>query len=144
MSDTYLVQMPTAEARHLAGIGPPWPATAEARCVATLKEWLHGVQHGRRRTIPVCKVVADLTAILAAIPASTQPVHGPFAPGHGGLTRPGRVEYLGAGVVRLDQAAISSLTGLPAPDDFRVALTDAGPVLSVGAQHYLAHVEQSA
>ena len=34
MSRSHVVQMPRAEARHLAGDGPAWPATPEARCLA--------------------------------------------------------------------------------------------------------------
>jgi hypothetical protein len=94
--------MPKAEARHLAGLGPPWPATPETRALAALREWVHGISRRRAATIPVAKVITDLTAILAIIPPATTPARGPFAPpGNGGPPMTGQVDYLGSGTVRL-------------------------------------------
>lgn len=70
-------------------------------------------------------------------------VRGPFAPSAGGCPPPGHVEYLGNGTVRLDDTAISTLAALRQGDDFRAVLTDAGPILIVGADRYLAHEEQA-
>lgn len=56
-------------------------------------------------------------------------------------TAPGRAEYLGGGLVRLDQEAISTLAGLADGEDFKVSYTGAGPVLTVGADRYLAREE---
>lgn len=141
MSGTYLVQMPKAEARHLAGEGPPWPATPEARCVAAIREWLSGITRSRRAAVPVTRIKADLTRILGTVPVSTVPSRGPFGPGQPGPTLPGRVEYLGDGIVRLDETAIGSLAQLPPGEDFRASFTDAGPVLAVSADTYLAREE---
>jgi hypothetical protein len=139
VSRSYLVSMPRAEARHLAGIGPAWPAAAETRCIEAIREWLHGIQRRRAATVPVARIVADLTAILGILPAQARPVRGPFArPADGSPAPPGRAEYLGGGVVRLDEAAISSLARLLPEEDFHVMWTSAGPVLTVGADRYLA------
>jgi hypothetical protein len=138
MSCTYLVQMPTAEARHLAGTGQGWPATPETRLVLAIREWLQGISRRRSAIVPVRKIVADLTHILETVPLPKRPLHGPFGPGSNRLTLPGQVEYLGGGVVRLDEAAISSLAGLSSGEDFH---TDAGPVLTVGTDHYIAREE---
>ena len=139
MTCTYLVSMPKAEARYLAGQDGGWPASPEARCLAAIHEWLHGLSRRRSATIPVARVVADLTAILALVPPQTKPSHGPFAPpADGKPPLPGEVEYLGSGIVRLDEEAISSLSRLPPDHDFRVTFTDAGPVLTVGPDNYLA------
>ena len=102
MSRYYRVQLPRAEARHLAGAGPAWPPGS---------------------------------------PAADRPVRGPFAPDARGAALPGRVEYLGAGIVRLDEAAIGSLAELPEGDDFRVIVEDVGPVLTVGPARYVAREE---
>ena len=139
---TYLVHMPLAEARHLAGTSPAWPAVPESRLAAALREWLAGISRRRTASIPVRTVVADLTAFLETIPLPHRPLRGPFGPGRTGAPLAGRAEYLGSGIVRLDDAAISSLAGLPAGDDFKVIYTDAGPVLTVGADRYLASEEQ--
>jgi len=72
------------------------------------------------------------------MPAAGQPVRGPFVPDQRGIAPPGRVEYLGAGTIRLDEAAISSLAVLGADADFRVIFADSGPVLLVGADRYQA------
>ena len=139
---SWLVHLPTAEARHLAGIGPPWPASPQARALAAIREWLHGVSNRRSPTVPVGKVITDLTAILAIIPPTTTPARGPFAPpASGGPPLPGRVDYLGSGTVRLDHDALQALAGLTAGEDFRVCFTDAGPVLSVGTDSYPARQE---
>lgn len=142
MNGTYLVHMPKAEARHLAGIGPPGPAGPEARALAALREWVHGISRRRAATIPVATVVTDLTAILAIIPTAAAPARGPFAPpGDGGPLLPGQVSYLGGGTVRLDHDALHALAGLRSGEDFRVHFTNAGPVLTVGSDSYLAREE---
>jgi hypothetical protein len=69
-------------------------------------------------------------------------MHGPFASHGGGAPLPGRVEYLGGGTVRLDDAAVSVLAELREGEDFRVIITEAGPVLTVGAECYLVHEEE--
>lgn len=141
MARTYLVDLPKAEGRHLAGVGSAWPATPEARALGALREWLHGICRSGAATIAVSKIVADLSLILDITPAGTQPVRGPLRPD---LSRPpGRAEYLGSGTVRLDEAAIAILAELRDGEDFRVTFTDAGPILTVGADHYAVHEEQS-
>ena len=142
MTGTYLVHMPLAEARHLAGTGPAGPATAEARVINALREWLHGLSRRRTAVIPVRKVTADLNLILATVPPPQRPVRGPFGPSRAGPPLPGHVEYLGSGIVRLDEAAISVLTTLADSDDFKATCTDAGPVLTVGTDSYLAREEE--
>lgn len=140
-SRTYLVHLPLAEARHLAGTGHSWPTTSEARLAAGVREWLAGLSR-RRGVVPVRKVVADLTSILEAVPLPQRPVCGPFGPARAGLRPPGRVEYLGSGIVRLDDEAVGSLASLADGEDFRVVHTDAGPVLTVGPERYLAREEE--
>lgn len=140
MTGTYLVHLPNAEARHLAGVGPAWPATPEARALDALREWLHGVSRSRTTTIAVSKVVADLTLILSIAPLATRPVRGPLGPSRSGPP-PGHAEYLGGGTVRLDEAAITSLAELPDGEDFRITSTDAGLILTVGAEHYAVREE---
>lgn len=142
MARSYLVRLPPAEARHLAGASPAWPATPDSRLAAALREWLHGLSRRRGTVVAVRKVVADVTLILEAVPLPQQPVRGPFGPGRCGSRLPGQVEYLGGGVVRLDEAAISSLAGLADGDDFKVTRTNAGPVLTVGPDRYLACGEE--
>lgn len=144
MSPTYLVQMPRAEARHLAGITPAtWPALPETRVIHAIREWVTGIARRPTATVPVCKVVADLTAILDTLSATPRPVRGPFAtPGNRTPPLAGRVEYLGGGIVRLDQEAITSLAQLPPDQDFHVTCTAAGPVLTVGADTYPAREEE--
>lgn len=117
MSRYYLVHMPVAEARHLAGVGRARPASGP--CAS-----------------PAGRSGPDLGPGLAGIPAAGQPVRGPFVPDQYGIVPPGRVEYLGSGTIRLDEAAISSLAGLGAGADFRVIFADCGPVLLVGADRY--------
>lgn len=112
----YLVSMPLAEARHLAGISHGWPALPQDRLAATLREWLAGLSR-RRGVVQVCEVVTDLTRILGAVPLPQR-------------------------IVRLDEEAISSLAGLAPDDDFHVKHTAAGPVLSVGAETYLVREEE--
>ncbi len=141
LSRTYLVHMPLAEARYLAGTGYGWPAAPHSRLASALREWLASLSRRRSGVVPVRKVIADVTSILEAVPLPQRPLHGPFGPGRSCPLLPGRVEYLGEGVVRLDEAAIGALAGLRGDDDFRVSYTDAGPVLSVGADTYLAREE---
>jgi hypothetical protein len=69
-------------------------------------------------------------------------VRGPFGPGRAGPPLPGRVDYLGAGIVRLDETAITALASLPPGEDFRTH-TGAGPVLAVGTDTYLAQEEDN-
>lgn len=143
MVRSYVVQMPPPEARHLAGTGPHSLATPEARCLLAIREWLHGISRRRAATVPGHKIVTDLTAILNIAPPPSRPVRGPFAPtGNSKPTLPGQVEYLGNGIVRLDDTAISILTQLREGADFKVTLTDAGPILAVGADTYPAHEEK--
>lgn len=139
---TYLVTMPLAEARHLAGTGARWPAPPQSRLATSLREWVGGLSRRRGGFIQVRKVVTDLTRILESVPLPQRPVCGPFGPGQAGFQPPGRVEYLGSGIVRLDEAAVNFLAGLAPDEDFHVRRTAAGPVLSVGADSYLARQEE--
>lgn len=141
MNRTYLVHMPRAEARYLAGLGVGWPTSPEARCVHAMREWLNGIRGRKSRYVPVQKVLDDLDSILGQVPVAERPTHGPFASRGGGAHLRGRVEYLGGGAMRLDDAAISALTELREGEDFRVTITDAGPVLLVGPDRYLAYME---
>ena len=138
---TYLVHMPLAEARHLTGTGHGWPATPEHRLAGALREWLAGLSRRRVAVIAVRKVVTDLTLILENSPLPRRPLRGPFGPVRNGPPMAGRVEYLGSGIVRLDETAMRALAGLPEGDDFRVSQTDAGAVLTVGSDTYLAREE---
>lgn len=141
MGALYLVQMPRAEARHLAGVGTSgWPASPEAACLHAVREWLIGIKARASMTVPVSCVVADLELILDRVPGARVPCRGPFAPRPGIGAPPGRVEYLGGGVVRLDEDAIRTLAGL-GDEDFRVVAGDGGPVLIVGGDRYLAREE---
>ena len=117
MSRSYIVYMPVAEARHLAGAGRARPA-------------------GRPGASPASRSGADREPGTTGSPAAGQPVRGPFVPDQHGIVPPGRVEHLGAGTVRLDEAAISTLAGLGAGADFRVIFADSGPELLVGADSY--------
>lgn len=137
---TYLVHLPKAEARFLAGAGVGWPATPEGRCVHAIREWLNGIRGRQAEDVPVQKVLDDLGPILAQVPLAERPAHGPFG-FRGNPPLPGRVEYLGGGTVRLDDAAISALAELCEREDFRVRFTDAGPVLWVGDDQYIAREE---
>jgi hypothetical protein len=139
---TYLVHLPHAEARHLAGTGTAWPATPQMRLAGALREWLTGVSRRRSAIIAVRKVVADLSLILETVQLPQRPVCGPFGPGRVGPRSPGRVDYIGGGIVRLDEDAISFLASLQPGDDFHVTHTNAGPMLSVGADAYLARKEE--
>lgn len=141
MTRSYLVQMPRAEARHLAGISHGWPASPQARLAAALREWLTGLSRCRSRVIAVRKVITDLSLILETVPLPARPVCGPFGPRQG-HPLPGRVDYLGGGIVRLDEEAISSLASLPPDEDYHVIRTDAGPLLAFGTDHYLAREEE--
>jgi hypothetical protein len=139
---TYLVHLPLAEARHLAGTGTAWPASPQLRLAGALREWLAGLSRRRTTVIAVRKVITDLSLILEAVPLPQRPVCGPFGPARAGPRPPGRVEYLGGGIVRLDQDAISALASLDPADDFHVTHTNAGPLLTVGADTYLAREEE--
>jgi len=119
MNRAYVVHMPIAEACHLAGM-------EQARPV------------GRPGTSLASKPSGDQKPGPAGIPVADRPLRGPFAPDQYGIAPPGHVEYLGAGTVRLDEVAISSLAGLGAGTDFRVIFADSGPVLLVGADRYQA------
>lgn len=142
MSRSYLVRLPKAEARHLAGVGHGWPASPEATCVQAIREWLRELQAGGPGQLQISQIARDLGPILGRVPAAQRPVRGPFGPGGRRPVLPGRVEYLGGGVVRLDDAAIGSLAGLAEGEDFRVVIGDAGPVLTVGPDRYLAREEE--
>jgi hypothetical protein len=138
----YLVQLAQAEARHLAGVGAcGWPASPEAACLHAVREWLAGLKARACVTAPVSGVVADLELILSRVPAARAPCRGPFAPRPGIGAPPGRVDYLGGGVVRLDEDAVATLAGLGADEDFRVVASDGGPVLVIGKDRYLAREE---
>lgn len=141
MTRTYLVQLPRAEARYLAGVGVGWPATPEARCIHAIREWVNGVRGRQSEQVPKRKIIEDLEPLLAQIPLADRPLHGPFAARGGYPPLPGRVEYLGGGALRLDDAAISALAELRDGDDFHVTFSDAGPILSIGDDHYLAREE---
>lgn len=141
MSRFYLVHMPKAEARHLAGVGRGWPASPETACVEAVREWLDHVQASDAGPVSVSRIAGDLRPVLSRVPVAQRPARGPFGPG-GRRVLSGRVEYLGGGVVRLDDVAVSSLAGLPPGEDFRAELGEAGPVLTVGADRYLALEEE--
>jgi len=136
------VQMPKAEARHLAGVGVGWPATPEARCVNAIREWLNGIRDGKSKHVAVKEIIDDLDPILGQVSLAERPMHGPFASRGGRPPLPGRVEYLGGGVVRLDDAGISALAELREGEDFCVIFAETGPVLTVGTDCYLAHTEE--
>lgn len=138
----YLVHMPLAEGRHLAGACRGWPAAPHARLALAIGEWLAGLSRRRTTVVPVRKVIADLSLILETIPLPRRPVCGPFGPSQAGLHPPGQAEYLGSGIVRLDQDAISALATLADGEDFKATLTSAGPVLTVGNDTYLAREEE--
>ncbi len=142
MSRTYLVPMPLAGGRYLAGTGHTWPAAPQVRLAAALREWLAGISRRRTGVIPVRRVVAKLSLVLETVPLPQRPMRGPFGPSRAGLPLAGRVEYLGGGIVRLDDLALSSLAGLREGEDFRVTFTDAGPVLAVGRDSYVARREK--
>ncbi len=131
MSRTYLVHLPSAEARHLAGTGRPWPPGRSAA-----RERPRATPPGGPGGSRMCQATLDPPAV------AQRPVRGPFAPGRGGQALPGRVEYLGGGTVRLDETAISSLAGLDPDDDFRVIFLGGMPVLTVGGDRYLAREEE--
>ena len=89
---TYLVHMPRAEARYLAGVGVSWPATPEARCVHAVREWLNGIRGRRAEQVPVQKIIEELDPLLRQVPLAERPQHGPLA-GRGagaGSSRRGR------------------------------------------------------
>lgn len=142
MNGTYLVQLPRAEARYLAGVCTSWLATPEARCVHAVHEWLTGLLGSLAAQVSVCKIARDLGAILAAVPVADRPRCGPLSFQSAGWVLPGHVEYLGAGIVRLDRAAIGSLAGLGRGDDLKVVLEDIGSVLTVGDDRYVVREEE--
>ena len=100
---TYLVHMPRAEARYLAGVSVSWPATPEARCVHAVREWLNGIRGRRAEQVPVQKIIQDLDPLLRQVPPAERPQHGPLAGRGAGTPMSGCVEYLGGGIVRLDE-----------------------------------------
>lgn len=134
------MQLPRPDARDLAGAGQVWPGTPEARCVQAIREWLAGLAGRRAAAVPVSKVVADLTLLLGMVPGDRAEAHVPVGR-WGGAPLPGRVDYLGCGIVRLDEMAISALAALADGEDFRVTSTTVGPMLAVGAGRYLMHEE---
>ncbi len=136
------MQLPQPEARFLVGVGAcAWPASPEAACLHAVREWLAGLRARASVTVPVSAVVADLELILSRVPAARVPCRGPFAPRPRTGPPPGQVDYMGGGVVRLDEDAVSTLAGLGADEDFRAVATDAGPVLIIGKDRYLAREE---
>ncbi len=144
MTRRYRLDLPKAEGMRLAGIGLGWPATPEGRCVHAISTWLTGLERRNTRAVLVTKISRDLWPLLEAVPL-TQPLrHGPFAtPPGGGSPLPGRVEYLGAGTVRLDGTALSALAELSDGDDFQVSFTSTGPVMTIGTQCYPAREEDN-
>lgn len=137
----FVVEMPDAEAKHLAGIGNPWPSTPEARCVHAIRNWLTGLEKRRAHSVAVRQVSRDLRSILDEVPQQERPMRGPFTVLGHRAPLPGHVAYLGAGTVRLDDRALSALAGLRPDEDFYVIHTDAGPVLRVSDSSYLAREE---
>ena len=142
MSQNYVVYMPKAEARYLAGVGMRWPPTPAARCGDALREWLNGLRDRQSEHVAVHAVIDDLDPLLDRVPVIKRPASGPFASRGGGPPLPGQVEYLGEGAVRLDDAAVSALAGLREDQDFRITITDMGPILWVGADQYLVREEE--
>lgn len=142
MMRTFLVVVPDAEAKHLAGVGSPGLSTAEARCVHAIRNWLTGLEKRRAHSVMVEQVSGDLRAILDLVPQADRPVRGPFTVLGRGVPLPGRVQYLGEGTVRLDEHALSALTSLQPDEDFRVHVTDAGPFLTVSDASYPVREEQ--
>jgi hypothetical protein len=139
MTRTYLVQMPEAEARYLAGLVPGRPAGPETDCMQEIRDWLRGaVAAGRPH---VREFAAELTPMLDRCQLAARPARGPFAPGRRGFALPGRVEYLGDGLVRLDEVALRSLAEITPGEDFRMTSEDIGPVIWVGADRYPAREE---
>lgn len=141
MSRSFVVQMPNAEAKYLAGIGTPRPPTPETRCMDAIRNWLAGLETRWTDSVAVGQVSRELRSIMALFPEVKRPACGPFSGQGGGSPLPGHVDYLGAGIVRLDDRALSALAGLPSGDDFRVTFTDAGPVMTVSGSGYLAREE---
>lgn len=133
----YRVDLPKAEGMRLAGVGMGWPATPEGRCLHAISAWLTGLERRASRAILVAKVCRDLWPLLEAVPLQQPPLRGSLAPpGHGNSPLPGHIEYLGAGTIRLDDAALSALAELPEGEDFRIAFTGAGPVMTIGTECY--------
>jgi hypothetical protein len=142
VSAGYRVELPRADGMRLAGIGMGWPETPEGRCVQAVCEWLTGLERRRTRCVTVAKISRDLWPLLEQVCLAERPQRGPFAPPPGGgAPLPGQVRYLGAGTVRLDETALRSLATLAAGQDFRIAITPDGPVLTIGAQAYPARPE---
>jgi len=141
-SRTWLVHMPLAEARHLAGTGHGWPASPQMRLAAALREWVAGISRRRTAVVPVRKVVADLTLILETVPLPQWPVCGPFGPGRAGTRCPARWHISAAGS--------SAWTGRPSDPwpASPLATTSASPTPTpgrscpVGADTYLAREEE--
>ena len=142
MSRSYVVYMPRAEARYLAGADTSWPTTPEARCVHAIREWLNGLRDRTSEHVAVHTIIDGLDPLLDRVPEIKRPTSGPFASRGGGPPLPGQVEYLGEGAVRLDDAAVSALAGLREDQDFRITITNMGPILWVGADQYLVREEE--
>ncbi len=137
MTRSYRVDLPRADGMRLAGIALGWPGTPEGRCVHAISQWLTGLERRGSRAVLVSKISRDLWPVLEAVPLGQRPHRGPFAPAApGGPALPGHVEYLGAGAVRLDDAALSSLAGLATGEDFRVTRTAGGAIMTIGTSHY--------
>jgi hypothetical protein len=140
----YRLDLPKAEGMRLAGIGLGWPATPEGRCIHAISTWLTGLERRNTRAVLITKISHDLWPLLEAVPQQQPPLRGPFAPpGHGGSPLPGHVQYLGAGTVRLDSAALSALAELSPGEDFRILLTATGPAMVIGTASYPAREEAS-
>lgn len=142
MSRTFLVVMPDAEAKHLAGVGNPGLPTPETRCVHAIRNWLTGLENRRAHSVTVMQVSRDLRAILDLAPQAARPVRGPYTALGRGAPLAGRVQYVGAGIVRMDERALSALAGLRLDEDFHVHFTDAGPFLTVSGSSYPVREEQ--
>ncbi len=141
MTRAYLVKFPgEAEAHYLAGIARHPDASPAQACVQAIRDWLGRLQATGREYVSPEEISADLAPVLARTEAAAGnrqgPECGPFAPDAAGRSRPGRVEYLGDGVVRLDSLALSALACLDHRADFRVTFEDGGPVMIVGHDRY--------
>jgi hypothetical protein len=136
----YLVTFPgDAEALYLAGITRHPHASAAQACVQAIRDWLDRLTAAGREHVSPQEISAGLGPVLARAEAAAThhraPACGPFAPGQDGRTLPGRVHYLGGGMVRLDPQAVASLAALDYRDDFRISYDD-GPALIVGSGRY--------
>jgi hypothetical protein len=140
MGRAYLVKFPgDAEALYLAGITRHPAASPAQACVQAIRDWLDRLKATGREYVSPQEISADLGPVLARTEAAAAqhraPACGPFAPGPAGRRPPGQVDYLGEGVVRLDDQAVATLAVLDYRDDFRISYDD-GPVLIVGSGRY--------